>query len=153
MKKQIEVEKAPSTEATSARESSVPPPDPEVSSDRAKRRTYTAEYKKRILEEADACSKPGEIGAMLRREGLYSTLLYHWRSQREAATNAALSPKVRGRKKAINDAMAERVAELEREKQRLEDRLRKAEIIIDVQKKVSQLLGIPLASQEKGGSV
>jgi transposase-like protein len=126
-------------------------PDPEVPADRPKRRTYTAEYKKRILEEHDACSQSGEIGALLRREGLYSSLMSEWRRLRAAGADAALTPRKRGRKARVIDAMAQRVADLERENRRLEERLRKAEIIIDVQKKVSQLLGIPLAHPEKGG--
>lgn len=125
-------------------------PDPEVPGDRAKRRTFPAEYKKRILEQVDACSQPGEIGELLRREGLYSSHLCEWRRLRDAGALASLAAKKRGPKAKVVDEMAERVAELEREKRRLEERLRKAEIIIDVQKKVSQLLGIPLASPENG---
>ena len=126
-------------------------PDPEVSSDRPKRRAFTAEYKQRILDEHDdAKGHPGEIGALLRREGLYSSLVTEWKRQAAEGAGAALAPRKRGRKEKIVDAMATRVAELERDKSRLEDRLRKAEIIIDVQKKVSQLLGIPLASPENG---
>jgi transposase-like protein len=113
-----------------------PPPDPEVSSDRPKRRRFDAAYKRRILELCDAArGQPGEIGALLRREGLYSSLVTDWRRQRDAGVIAALAPHKRGRKTEVADAMAERVAELEQEKARLEERLRKAEIIIDVQKK------------------
>jgi len=112
-----------------------PPPDPEVPTDRPKRRTFTAEYKKRILVEADACSALGAMGVLLRREGLFSSHLTEWWRQRERATVAGLAPKKRGRKQKVVDAMATRVAELERDKLRLEQRLRMAEIIIDVQKK------------------
>lgn len=126
-------------------------PDPEVSTDRPKRRTFTAEYKKRILEEADGCSALGSMGALLRREGLFSSHLTEWRRQRELATVAGLAPRKRGRKQKVVDAMATRVAELEREKLRLEKRLRMAEIIIDVQKKVSQLLGVPLSDPNSEG--
>jgi transposase len=128
------------------------PPDPEVSADRPKRRTFRAEYKKRILDEADACSEPGEIGELLRREGLYSSHLTEWRRLRDAGSLAGLAAKKRGRKAKVVDALAARVAELERDKRRLEERLRKAELIIDVQKKVAALLGVPLADPEKEGS-
>ncbi len=125
------------------------PPDPEVSADRPRRRTFTADYKKRILEEADACTEPGGIGELLRREGLYSSHLAEWRKQRDAAVDGALAPKKRGRKP-FRDESAERIRQLERENHRLQERLRKAEIIIDVQKKISQLLGIPLKTPEDG---
>jgi transposase len=129
-----------------------PAPDPEVPADRPRRRTFTAEYKKRLIEEADACSASGAIGALLRREGLFSSHLTEWRRQREEATVAGLAPKKRGRKQKVVDAMATRVAELERDKQQLEQRLRRAETIIDVQKKVSQLLGVPLSDPENEGN-
>ena len=129
-----------------------PPPDPEVPTDRPRRRTFTAEYKKRILEEADACSASGTVGVLLRREGLFSSHLTEWRRQREQATVAGLAPKKRGRKQKVVDAMAVRVAELERDKRRLEERLRTAEIIIDVQKKVSLLLGVPLCAPKTEGN-
>lgn len=142
-----------SSTPTAAAPASPPlPPDPEVPADRPKRRTFTAEYKKRILSEHDACSQPGEIGALLRREGLYSSLISEWKRQRDEGANAALAPRKRGRKAKIIDALATKVAELEGDKRRLEDRLRKAETIIEVQKKVSQLLGVPLSDPEKGGS-
>jgi transposase len=115
-------------------------PDPEVRP-RAKHRRFNAEYKKRILDEAEACTRPGEIGALLRREGLYSSLLSKWRQQRAQGTLAALAPKPRGPKP---DPQAEEIARLRRENERLQERLRKAETIIEVQKKVSQLLGLPV---------
>ena len=129
-----------------------PPPDPEVPTDRPRRRTFTAEYKKRILEEADACAASGTVGVLLRREGLFSSHLTEWRRQREQATIAGLTPRKRGRKQKVVDAMTVRVAELEREKRRLEEHLRTAEIIIDVQKKVSQLLGVPLSAPKTEGN-
>jgi hypothetical protein len=92
------------------------------------------------------------VGALLRREGLFSSHLTEWRRRRELATVAGLTPKKRGRKQKIVDAMATRVAELERDKRRLEERLRTAEIIIDVQKKVSQLLGVPLNAPKNEGN-
>ena len=113
-------------------------PDPEVAQV-ARRRRFSASYKVAILEEADAC-EPGEIGALLRREGLYSSHLSKWRKQREAGALAGLTPKKRGRKAKPVNPLARRVAELERETQRLRDKLSKAETIIDVQKKLSLLL-------------
>jgi len=120
-------------------ERSASDPDPEVPA-KAQRRRYTAKYKLSILAQADACSKPGEIGALLRREGLYSSILSRWRQQRKAGTLAALTPKKRGRKPRPVDPQAKRVAELERENARLREKLEKAETIIEVQKKLSQLL-------------
>lgn len=114
-------------------------PDPEVPA-KARRRQYTAAYKKRILEAADRCSAPGEIGALLRREGLYSSLLSKWRRQRSSGAAAALEPKKRGRKARPVDPRAKRIAELERETVRLRKKLKQAETIIAVQKKLSQLL-------------
>lgn len=119
-------------------------PNPEVSADRPRRRLFNFKYKRKILEEADNCTEQGMVGALLRREGLYYSHLCEWRRLRNNGTNTALATKKRGRKVKVADALATRVKELERDKQQLEERLRKAEIIIDVQKKVSQLLGIPL---------
>ena len=111
-------------------------PDPEVST-KAKRRSFTAQYKRRILEEADRCTKPGEIGAMLRREGLYSSNLSKWRREREAAELAGLAPKKRGRKP---DKEAAELAKLRRENERLRKQLDQAELIIAAQKKLARLL-------------
>ncbi len=110
------------------------PPDPEVPEKRP-RRKFTAQYKLRILEEADACKEPGQIGALLRREGLYSSNLNTWRRQKEKGLLEALSPKKRGRKEKEKNSLAPRVAQLERENERLRNKLKQAEIIIDVQKK------------------
>ena len=118
-------------------------PDPEVP-EKPQRRRFTAEYKVRILREADACAEPGEMGALLRREGLYSSHLTEWRRQREQGALAGLTPKMRGRRGVSPHPLARRVSELEREKTRLQHRLQQAEAIIEVQKKVSELLGIPL---------
>lgn len=115
-------------------------PDPEVVV-RPKRRQFTAEYKLRILKEADACKGPGEIGALLRREGLYSSHLVLWRRQREQAAHAQLESRKRGPKPKVQDP---RVKQLEREKARLERRLKHAETIIEIQKKAAELMGIPL---------
>lgn len=122
------------------------PPDPEVPA-RHVRRRFTTAYKLEILRKADAC-RPGELGALLRREGLYSSHLITWRRQREHG----LMPKKRGRKPTTSDP---RVKTLEREKaalatenRRLAQRLERAETIIAFQKKVAELLGIPLKPVE-----
>ena len=114
--------------------------DPEVEA-RPKRRRFTAEYKLRVLRQADACKEPGAIGALLRREGLYSSHLVQWRRQREEAAQAQLKSRKRGPKPKLQDP---RVKELERETARLERRLKRAETIIEIQKKAAELLGIPL---------
>jgi transposase len=125
----------------------VDPPDPEVPEAKARRR-FTAQYKLRILEEADTCTEPGQLGVLLRREGLYSSNLTTWRRQRSEGILDSLSPKKRGRKAKEKNPLAERAGELERENQRLRHKLKQAETIIEVQKKISQLLGIPLDSPE-----
>jgi transposase-like protein len=118
-------------------------PDPEVVAD-ARRRTFTAEYKLRILAEADAAAaQPGAIGALQRREGLYSSHLVTWRRERQAGMLKGLTPHRRGPKSKRNP-QEEEMQKLRRENQRLTEELRKAEIIIDVQKKVGTLLGWPL---------
>jgi transposase len=118
--------------------------------DRPKRRTFIADYKLRILKEADACAR-GERGALLRREGLYSSHLTEWRREREQGALAALGKK-RGRKAKPVDPRSEEMASLRKENARLQKRLDQAEIIIDVQKKVASLLGIPLKSPDSDGS-
>jgi transposase len=125
-------------------------PDPEVPA-KAKRRLFPADYKQAILAEADACREEGAIGALLRREGLYSSHLTTWRRQREEATLQALTPKKRGRK-ASRNPLAEDNRQLRALNARLEQRLKHAEIIIDVQKKVSSLLGIALPKIDPGES-
>jgi transposase-like protein len=118
-------------------------PDPEVVAD-ARRRTFTAEYKLRILAEADAAAAhPGAIGALQRREGLYSSHLVTWRRERREGMLKGLTPQRRGPKSKRNPQEDE-MQKLRRENQRLTEELRKAEIIIDVQKKVGTLLGWPL---------
>ena len=124
-------------------------PDPEVV-EKASRRRFTAKYKLQVLEEADRC-EPGEIGALLRREGLYSSHLTTWRRQREAGALAGLTPRKRGRKLRALDAQGARVVELEREVERLRQRLLQAETIIEVQKKVSLLLGIDPSPSASAG--
>jgi transposase len=116
-------------------------PDPEVP-EKKPRRKFTAKYKLRILAEADACSQPGQMGALLRREGLYSSNLTTWRKQRAQGILQAMAPKKRGRKLKQKNPLADRVAQLEKENRRLQDKLKKAETIIEVQKKISEILGI-----------
>ena len=122
---------------------SPPRPDPEVVAD-AKRRTFTADYKLNILAEADAAAgQPGAIGALQRREGLYSSHLVTWRRERQAGILKGLTPHKRGPKSKRNP-LEEDNQKLRRENQRLTEELRKAAIVIDVQKKVGALLGWPL---------
>lgn len=109
---------------------------------RAARRRYTAEYKLRILCEVEACKGTGEIGALLRREGLYSSNLTKWREQRARGELEGLAAQRRGPKENVQ---AVENARLKCENERLREELRKAQLIIEVQKKVSQLLGVPLA--------
>ena len=123
--------------------------DPEVP-ERPVRRRFLAEYKLQILRQADACDESGQLGELLRREGLYSSHLSTWRQQREQGTLHALSPKKRGRKPRDNDPLIEENRRLQCVNQRLVERLRQAEVIIDVQKKVAEILGIPLPSPEPG---
>jgi transposase len=113
-------------------------PDPEVVP-RAKRRSFTAAYKLRILEEVAKCDQPGQIGALLRREGLYSSHLTTWRRQQRQGQLRGLTPKKRGRKA---DPQAAEIATLRKENERLRTRLEQAELIIDVQKKLSRALGL-----------
>jgi transposase-like protein len=124
-------------------------PNPEVVA-QAKRRRFTAEYKLRILREVDRARGSGGIGALLRREGLYSSVLATWRREREAGVRQALAPQKRGPKSKYNP-LAEENQQLRRENQRLTEELRKADIVIDVQKKVAALLGRPIDAPEAEG--
>jgi transposase len=129
---------------------SVAPLDSEVIA-KAKRRSFTAEYKQRILQEAEAAAAtPGAVGALLRREGLYSSLLAYWRRERADGIREALTPRKRGPKSKRNP-LEEEFQKLRRQNARLTEDLRKAHIIIDVQKKVAALLGraIPEADPEE----
>src|SRR5712692_3999584 len=118
-------------------------PDSEVVA-KPKRRTYTAEYKQRILQEAEASAATrGGLGALLRREGLYSSLLAYWRRERAHGILEALTPQKRGPKSKRNPLQEENL-KLQRQVGQLTEKLRKAEIIIDVQKKVAALLGRPI---------
>jgi transposase-like protein len=123
--------------------------DPEVTP-RAKRRSFSAEYKKKILEQADVALETGGIGDLLRREGLYSSTLANWRKERDAAIHGAFTRK-RGPAANRNPLTAEN-EKLRRQDQRLQEDLRKAELIIDVQKKVAMLLGRPLPPVPDNGS-
>lgn len=150
--------KAPARSAGGPADSDVPrgdaasrAPDPEVS-EKPTRRHYPAEYKLRILKEADACTEIGEVGALLRREGLYSSLLSTWRRQREEGSLTALSPSKRGRKAKPPNPLSRRVEELEREKRELEARLKQAEAVIEVQKKLSEILALPPTDATEDGS-
>lgn len=117
--------------------------------EKARRRGFTAEYKLRVLAEAERCTKPGEVGALLRREGLYSSLLSAWRRQRDAGELSAGSPKKRGPPAKVPDASARRVAELEKELARARVRLKRAEALLDLQKKVSEILGVELPKPDE----
>ena len=120
-------------------------PDPEVP-EKAIRRKFTAKHKLRILQEVDRCTTQGQIGALLRREGLYSSNLTTWRRQREQGTLEALSPKHRSPKVKNTAPSVRRIVELERENNQLKQKLKQAETIIDVQKKLSEILQIPLGT-------
>ena len=111
---------------------------------RARRRQFSNADKRRILDAVDRCSQPGEVGALLRREGVYSSSLSTWRRQREAADLAALAPQKRGPKPDPAAAEARQIAQLMRENERLKSHLDKARLVIEVQKKVAALLGSPI---------
>ena len=116
------------------------------------RRRFTVQYKAKILAEADACTESGQLGELFRREGLYSSHLTTWRRQRDKGTLAGLTPKQRGRKARPKNPLADEVARLQRENKRLQEQLRQAELIIDVQKKVSEMLNIPLNNRHGEGN-
>ena len=115
---------------------------------KARRRRFSAEYKQKILREADHCRKPGEIGALLRREGLYSSHLTVWRAARASGERAGLEAKRRGTKPRVRTGQSERGAELEHEVTRWKRRAERAELLVELQKKVASILGIEL--DEKG---
>jgi transposase-like protein len=115
-------------------------PDPEVPA-RPQRRRFSAEYRLHIVKQADACKEPGELGALLRREGLYSSLLTNWRRQRDHGALREMGARRRGPKPRPVDP---RVKQLEAENRRLQRKLQRAETIITLQKKVAEILGIPL---------
>lgn len=115
----------------------------EVSS-KAQRRRFTKEYKRKILSEADRCRQPGEIGAMLRREGLYSSHLTSWRAARERGELGGSGTRKRGPTARAKDPNEARLRELERENRKLRRRAERAEAFVELQKKVSEILGIEL---------
>ena len=123
-------------------------PDPEVP-ERARRRYFSAQYKLRVLEEADACRAPGEVGALLRREGLYSSQLTAWRRARREGSLQALS-KPRGLQGRRRDPVASENERLRKENARLRRRLEQAQAILEIQKKASEILGIPLNRPANG---
>ena len=108
----------------------------------SRRRRFTAAYKRQVLTAADACTEPGQVGALWRREGLSSSHLTTWRRPREQGVLEALTPNKRGRKARARDSLAQRVAELQRDNAHLNQQLTQAETMIEVQKKVSELLGL-----------
>ena len=120
-------------------------PDPEVAA-LPKRRQFSAAYKRRIVGEANACQVPGEVGALLRREGLYSSHLTHWRREVEASEQAALAQAARTQA-GFAKAESRRVEALEREMIRLRQKLGRAEQIIEAQKKLCELLGLPTGEE------
>jgi transposase-like protein len=112
--------------------------------EKPKRRTFDATYRLQIVEEADRCVEPGEVGQLLRREGLYSSHLSKWRRQRDEGALNGLRSKKRGRKTKRRDSVAaDELERLRREKEEIAERLRQAEVIIEVQKKVCELLETP----------
>jgi len=126
------------------------PPDSEVTGKKP-RRKFTAKYKLRMLKKADACTEPGQLGFLLRQEGLYSSNLITWRKQRDEGLLIAMSPKKRGRKAQPKNSLAPEVARLQKENQRLKNKLKQAELIIDAQKKISEILGIAQNHDENEG--
>lgn len=120
---------------------------------RAKRRAFSNADKRRILQAADLCTRPGEIGALMRREGVYSSSLSTWRRQREAADLTALAPQRRGPKvDAAARVDALHIAQLTRERDKLRVELDKAQLVIEVQKKVAALLGLLAADDKRGNT-
>jgi len=118
-------------------------PDPEVP-EKAVRRRFSAKYKLSILRQVDACTSFGGVGKILRREGLYSSNLKTWRRQLEEGILEGLKPKKRGRKGRQKSPLEDELKKVKRENEQLKRKLEQAEMIIDIQKKVSALLGIPL---------
>ena len=116
---------------------------------KAERRRFTRKYKRQVLREADRCKKPGEIGALLRREGLYSSQLSAWRAARDRGELGGQGIRKRGPEPKAPDPSAIRIAQLERENERLRKRAERAEALVEVQKKLSELLGIELPPSDE----
>jgi transposase len=142
----LNTERSESSAASAAR--LTPVPDPEVAANPTRRR-FTTEYKLRILREAESCRESGAIGALLRREGLYSTHLTSWRRQRDGGALEAMRQRRRGRKPDPATGARQRIAALEAENERLQERLRQAEAIITAQKKLSEILGLSAAARRE----
>lgn len=126
-------------------------PDPEVTLEqegveKAARRQFSADTKRRILQKYDACQEPGEKGALLRREGIYSSYITTWRRQQERGELDGLTTKKRGPKRGSKQ---EELSKVKDENRRLQERLRQAELIIEAQKKISQILGLPAVEEEE----
>ena len=115
---------------------------------KAQRRRFTAEYKRQIVREAERCTKPGEIGALLRREGLYSSHLRTWRAARDRGELEGLSPRKRGPKTTPADPRDQRITEIERSEERWRKRAERAEALVELQKQIAALLGTPLESAQ-----
>lgn len=126
-------------------------PDTEVKG-KARRRNFSVSYKVKILNEADACANGREVGALLRREGLYHSHLSDWRKQRDQGALEGLKPKKRGRKRKPEDPSAKKLKQLEAENRKLKKKLERAELMLDVQKKASEFLGITLKGLENDES-
>ena len=135
-----------SDEDASSRPSVVTAPDTEVVA-KARRRRFTAQYKQHIVREADRCTQLGAIGALLRREGLYSSQLTSWRGARDRGELEGLAPKPRGPKATPADPRDRKLVEQDREIVRWKHRAERAEALVEVQKKVAALLGTPLDSE------
>jgi transposase-like protein len=122
-------------------------PEVEVSA-KAKRRRFKAQYKLEVLQKADACTQVGEVGALLRAEGLYSSHLTTWRQARERGELAGLAPKTRGPKPVPSNPLEKKVVEMERQLARATARAERAEALVEIQKKVAALLGVPFESEK-----
>jgi len=125
-------------------------PDPQVQ-EKPVRRRFTASYRLQVVQQADACREFGDIGRLLRREGLYFSHLTRWRHQREKGSLDGLTPNKRGRKAAKCNPLLPEVERLRKENEQLTNRLKQAQLIIEVQKKVSQVFGITLETPASGG--
>ena len=144
-----------SEDATESAPPPVAPVPPALNSEvvpHARRRSFSNATKRRILEAVDRCTQPGEVGALLRREGVYSSSLSTWRRQREAADLAALAPRKRGPKADPSRADTVLIAQLTRDNQRLQVSLDKANLVIEVQKKLAVLLGLATADDRHGNT-
>ena len=139
-------------DASGSAPSPIPPGSDSEVVPRARRRTFTNADKRRILQAADLCTKPGEVGALMRREGVYSSSLSTWRRQREAADLAALAPHKRGPKADPARVDALQIAQLTRERDKLRVELDKAQLVIEVQKKVGALLDLLAATDRPGNT-